>query len=354
MQLSALIQVINYLKRTSENPVLLEGYKKLTELVREASGNKQGDFSTKILKEKKQLQNLLLESDPSTLGYAPYILFMKINKNQLFGKAAADYLENLISPENKDYPAIYSDLNKKVKQISILSGNLNQFRPLFEHVLPVEVLQSAGETIKKTSLYIYFEGNISVQSLTDMERYARLCDGILDTFSRLTGEETLMLDIIGLKNGNISLSVASEGKTLNVLIKGVLEMITVLSHILKIREIQIELSRLPVSNDLNDIMQEEIQSLINRRALESAEILTSNHFNDTFYADEMTDDIACSLKQLLSFVEKGGKIEYKPLVPSPEANETNKKLIESFKIANELEKTAKTLNLALLNKQVNR
>src|ERR1035437_957309 len=181
MQITALIQVINYLKETSGNQALLEGYKKLIEIVREASEKQQIDYSEAILKEKEQLRHFFLENDPSDWGYASYSLFDKINKNQLFGKAAADYLENLITPGNNDYKAIYSDLSKKVKLISKLSDTISRFRQLFDQVIPAEIFQFEEEIDIKPSLFIYFEGHLSVQNIADLERYARLWDGILST-----------------------------------------------------------------------------------------------------------------------------------------------------------------------------
>jgi len=106
MQITALLQVINYLKEISEDSVLLDGYRKLSEKIKEASSNADTDLWPDILQEKDALRGFLLQSDPSYWGYASYSLFENIDKNQLFGKAAATYLDKLISPENKDYKLI--------------------------------------------------------------------------------------------------------------------------------------------------------------------------------------------------------------------------------------------------------
>lgn len=347
MQITALIQVINYLKEISGDPALINGYLKLAEVVRIASGNQHDDFSPAILKEKEQLRHFLQENDPSDWGYASYSLFSKFDKNQLFGKAAADYLENLITPENKDYKAIYSDLSKKIKLISKLSETLSRFRQLFDQVVPAEVFQFAEEVDIKPSLLIFFEGHLSVQKVADLERYARLWDGILSTFSRLTGEESLILDISSFRNGNVSLGVSVGDKTLDAIITGVVGILASLSLVLKIRKIQIEIIHLPLNNDLNELLEEEIRTLINQRALESVRKLISDYLDDTLDAEEMTDDMCLSLKQILSFVEKGGRIEFKPLLSTPESAKTNKTLIESYAIAHELENIIGQLTQAL-------
>ncbi len=351
MQITALIQVINYLKEKSGDPALLDGYKKLSEMLRETSRNPEDDFSSAILKEKEQLHQILLESDPVDWGYASYSLFEKINTNQLFGKAGADYLDNLITPDNKDYQAISSDLNKKLKLIPKLSETLTRFQQLFEQVVPAEVFQSAEDADNKASLFLYFEGPLSVHNIADLERYARLWDGILSTFSKLTGEENLSLDINSFRNGEVVLGVVTEAKTLDAITTGVIGMVTPLPLILQIRKIQIETTLLPLYNDLNKLLEEEIQTLINSTALKTAQKLVTEYFSDTFDEDEMITDLSHALKQILSFIEKGGKIEFKPLLPGPEATQTNKTLIESFAVAKELESLKGELASALTKKE---
>jgi hypothetical protein len=352
MQITSLIQVINYLKTISGDHALLEGYKKLTEMVKETFGNMHGNFEAAILKEKEQLRRVLIESDPSDWGYSSYNLFEKINKNQLFGKAAADYLDNLITPENKDYRAIYSDLNKKLKQISKLSETLNKFWQLFDLVMPDEIFHLTEGIDNRSSFLLYFEGQLSVQNMADLERYARLWDGIMSTLSRLTGEENLSLDISNFRDGCIVLGVKTDDKTLNAFKTGVNEILTSLSLILKIRKIQVDILLLPLYKDINELLEEEIRILIDQRALESAQKLISLYYNDTLGADDITNDLSRSLKQILSFIEKGGKIEFKHRLSTSEEVKSNKTLIESFEVAHELEKVTYSLVQALEKKEV--
>jgi hypothetical protein len=350
MQITALIQVINYLKEKSGDTVLLEGYKTLAEMFRETSKNAEAGFSPAILKEKDQLRQSLLESDPVNWGYASYSLFEKMNSNHLFGKVAADYLDNLISADNKDYQVIYNDLSKKIKLISKLSDTLTRFQQMFEQVVPAEIFQSAADKDNKASLFLYFEGPLSVQNIADLERYSRLWDGILSSFYKLTAEENLSLDINSFSNGEVVLGVATEAKTLNAIMEGVVGMVTPLPMILKIRKIQIEMALLPLYNDMNQLLEEEIKSLVNNTALKTAQKLTSDYCSNVSYGDEMVKDLSPILKQILSFIEKGGKIEFNPLPSKPEMAQTNKLLIESFIISRELERLAETLEKALSGK----
>jgi hypothetical protein len=347
MQITALIQVINYLKEISGNPAILEGYKRLADIIKDASGDPDSNSPEAIFIEKEELCKLLLENDPSAWGYASYSLFEKINNNQLFGKAATNYLDNLITPENLDYKAIYSDLSRKIKLISKLSDTVNRFLQMFDQLVPSDVFHLSEDPDNKFSLFLYLEGRLTIQNISDMERYSRLWDGILNAFSRLTGEEKLTLDIRSFQNGNIVLGAPAKDKTLNAFKTGVVGMLDSLSLILKIRKMQIEITRLPLYHDLNELLEEEIQMLVNKKALELTQELISGYSSDTYISEEITSDLSRVLKQILSFVERGGRVEFRPAVSSPEVVKTNAALNEFYAITHELESVTDSLAEAL-------
>jgi hypothetical protein len=337
MQITALIQVINYLKEISENPVMLDSYKKLTGLVKEASGSLVVDNTDEILKEKEHLWSILQESDPINWGHSSYCLFEKINRNRLFGKSAAYDLEGLIASDNQDFKTAYSELSKKIKLISKFSDTLNRFLQMFDQIVQSDIFQLSEESEARTSLYLYFEGRLSVQNITDMDRYSRLWDGILTSFSMLTDEEKLMPDIRSFQNGNVVLGVAAQDKTLDAIVTGVTGILISLPSILKIRKIQLEIASLALHNDLNEFMEEEIQILISQNANELTQKLISLYSNSTLSFEDMNNDISRSLKQILNFVEKGGRIEFTPSDSNKEQAKINITLNNFYAISKELE-----------------
>ncbi len=346
MQITALIQVINYLKEKSGDAVLLEGYKKLAEVIREASKTPEVDFSA-IAKEKESLQKYLWESDPVEWGYASYCLFEKINTNHLFGKRAADWLEKNIKPTTKNIGALEGDLTKKVKLITKLYDNLGKLMQLFDQIIPAEVFASEAEDTGTPTLILYFEGRLKVKNITDLERYARLWDNILNTFSSLTHEESLTLDINSVQDGNIVLGVVVQEKTLNALMEGVSATLASLPMLLKIKNIQYDLTQLPVDSNLIDMLENETQDLINQTAFTAAQKVTFKYQNETTDTEVTVREMARALKQIESFIDKGGKIEFKPSNASSETSQLNKTLNESFEIARQLELQSEMLSNAL-------
>ena len=93
-------------------------------------------------------------------------------------------------------------------------------------------------------MFLFFEGQLSVQNIADLERYSRLWDRILNTFSKLIGTEDLLLDINNFNNDHIVLGVSIEDKTIKALATGVAGILSSLPVILKIRKIQFEITDL--------------------------------------------------------------------------------------------------------------
>jgi hypothetical protein len=348
--MTALIQAINYLKEKAAEPGLLDTYKKLADLTKQASRNANGLYPEEVFREKEFLKQLLLEGEPDQWGYASYELFGSINSNQLFGKSAAEWLDAAITPETKDMQAVSSELSKKVKLVSKFTENAGKMMQMLEQMVPSEILSGAPEDGNRSSLLIFFEGRLSIQSISDLERYSRLWDGILGTFSRLTGEENAVLNMTSFNNCKVTLGVVAEDKTVMALMTGVTGMLSVMPVILRIRKSQVDLAHLPLINDLNNVLEDEIKILINTAADDTASKLTLAFMNESTDTEEMTAEMSRTLKQILSFIEKDGKIEFKPLKAEIETAATNKTLNESFFIARQLETISADLNEALVSK----
>src|SRR5512133_1079786 len=156
MQITALIQVINYLKEVAENSVLLNNYKELSILLKEAGLNKEKNYQA-ILKKKEQVEQFLIDTDPVGWSFESYNFFLILNNNQLFGKKAAEHLESLIKDENADFKKAHTAIEKKITRVSKMADSLNKFQQLFEQLIPAEAYQMAGDSGKKSSIRIYFD-----------------------------------------------------------------------------------------------------------------------------------------------------------------------------------------------------
>lgn len=320
------------MKGLSGNQSFMEMYKQLAELIKEASRTNDPDLTQKIIELKDEIKNLQLRSDPTDWGYASYSLFEKINSNRLFGKPAADYIESLVDHGTHDYNAIYSELNKTIKHFGKFSDNISKFSSLFELILPSELANL--DSGSNSSILLYFEEKLTIQSISDLERYSRLWDNILGVFCNLTGEDKPTVEISNYNRGNVVLGVAPGKSTLKAFISGADGMINCLPVVLKIKRIQHELSLLSLQTDLTDQLSQEIEYMIDKTAEEVAENLAGTTAEGGNYNQSL---ISLSLKQILSFIIKGGKIEYTPVIGNMADEKIKRNLNESFRTAREIE-----------------
>ncbi|HEX2975382.1 MAG TPA: hypothetical protein VHO68_05555 [Bacteroidales bacterium] len=353
MQITALLQVIKYMKELAGNQAFMYMYKQLADLVKEASKSNDNDLSSKIVALKEEIISLQLTSDPSEWGYASYSLYEKMNSGRLFGRPAAEYLENLVDHGSMDYSSVYAELNRTVKQLGKFSDNISKLSTLFELILPMEEMADTDDCASRSTVLLYFEGQLVIQSISDLERYSRLWDNILGSFCSLAGEDKPAVDICNFSKGNIVLGVSAGEATLKALIKGVDGMIQCMQDLLKIRKIELELSGLSLHYDLNELLEEESELLVGNTSVSVAGNLIEEAGKVSDY--ELLAMVTRSLKQILSFIEKGGKLEYRPVKSSTADDKIRRSLNESFRAAREISEIRKSLETTKMqnNHQVN-
>jgi hypothetical protein len=335
MHITALIQVVNYLKDLSGDKSFLEKYQKLSETIKKASEGSDEGIIRSINVQKSELSKFLIKSDPIHWGYASYSLFEKINSEKLFGKPAAQYIEDLLQNGTGNFNSIHAKLTKNIKTLVKFSENINKLTNLFEIILPLGELTSSDKEDLSPSLLLYFEGELSVQSISALERYSRLWDNILTIFCNLAETENPPIDICNIDNGNITLRVSVSKDILVAMMNGITEILSVLPDILKIKKIQLEMSTLPLQNDFSGALEEEIEFIKDEKAISAAMKITDS-FPENRNSEESIANLARCLKQIMSFVEKGGKIEYHFPETGDDVSIPNKVIIESHHIINEL------------------
>jgi len=344
MHIHFFIQVMNYLKQVSEGGLLLEKYHELEEVLKEASKNPEKEYAEEIGKAKEQLTSLLLQNDPSNLGYDAFRIFEIIDHHKVFGKPAADFIDGLLTSKKKDYRTIHAELNRKIKILSKQLTAVGRFHEIFDQVILTDLLNVSVKDEISSGLYIYFEGQVAVKNINDLERFTRIWDGILQSFSELTGYDKQELEFGNLQNGFIVLGVVTEGVTLEAFMKGAIGILNSLNLIQKIRKVQLEIAPLPLSNNYFELLEDEILGVISQSASYVAEELVSNYFQGG-RGDEtrVTENISRSLKQILNFIEKGGKIECKPSDDMKGGDKLNKTLNDSLWSIKQSEPTSEAI-----------
>lgn len=212
-----------------------------------------------------------------------------------------------------------------------------------------EVMESLKKEIgknKKSLLSLFFEGKTAINSLDDIGRYSRLWENITHDFSVLTRHEECKPVIELLDKNVIALSIASGDKILESISYGAGKVIDAYNKILRIRKIQLESAKMELNAAINELLEDEI---INTIEITSgnvvAELMEIHNWADHTGYEEVFKTVHKSLKLVLDFIEKGGKIECLVSETNKEISERNKLLLSAYDLVGQIDKI--TLDLSV-------
>ncbi|HEX2920472.1 MAG TPA: hypothetical protein VHO50_04820 [Bacteroidales bacterium] len=326
MEIKSLHRILNNFRDISEYQQIQNLIKQASDIIKEALLKPDEDSEGAIQEKKAEIQALFIKNEPVNLGYESYSLFRKLNKANLLGKPAADRIEEILKLDHK---SAVKELKKFSDKLLSFVEDLNRLSLAFDVVIDADIIDPGNNENKKMSLFLYFEGPLKIQSITELDRYSRLWDGILQSFSKLTSESLSPLDICSFNEGNTVLAVNAGEKTINALMEGVSRILDSVPSTIKIRQLQKEISTLNLCKNINELLDEEIVMCLDKTSsLAASEIFEKYHVGEQ--DDLLTMEISKSLKQVLSFIEKGGRLEFDHPDTSAGTSSINKLLNKSI------------------------
>jgi len=332
MEIKVFLQVVNFLKQESERKLLLKKYEELEGLVKAAANRPESNFADEIFGSKERLKSYLHHNNPSKLGVEAHRLFKKFDKYDIFGEPGIDFIDKVFNAEPKNYSEIFNEINIKTKVLTKQLNAIAQFYDAFEQLIITDLSGNIDDEILKSGLYLFFEGEVTVKNESDLERYTRIWNGILYSFTGLTGFADQTPEFTNLQEKSNVLGVSLEEITLEAFMRGSLGILSSLYIIDKIKKIQTDVSPLILSNDYNQLLEEEIEGVIDNTASAVVEELINNYYKaDPDEELRISENLNRSLKQILNFAQKGGRFECMPIADSIEGDALNKGLADSFR-----------------------
>jgi len=331
MQIQFFIQVMNFLKQIADNGIILEKYKQMETLLRTGLTEPGKDLDNEIVSVKEQLRLILLENDPAELGYSACRLIEKMDQQEVFGKVAADFLSEI--PETGiDYRKFASGIAKKVKALNKHIRIISGFFEVFDQVLLAELLGPAEGSLEKPGLYIFFENQVAVKNFKDLEKFTRIWDDIIESFTGLTGGAPHEIEFCTLKDETIILGINTDPRSMEAMIRGTTGIISLIEPIVKIRKIQEEMSHLQLQYDYRSMLEEEMEWFVDNEARKLAGEVYADFRQESneLYSDGIRN-LTRALKQVYSFIQKGGKLEYVFLPEDLDSAELNRQLMAAFR-----------------------
>ncbi|OFX75674.1 MAG: hypothetical protein A2X12_09605 [Bacteroidetes bacterium GWE2_29_8] len=356
MQTAILKNVLEYINKSIEKNNLTHHFETLINHLNEVINNADNsDYIEKIANKKQEIIEILKNIEPNDWGYSKFNVYKLIEKNSFFGIIGAEKISYIFDKYQANPLLIKNNL------VEIQTGIIKfeeQIPYLIQIISPLIEIQTDETNECRTTLYLFFEDKTHIKYITDVEKYTRIWDNILKSFCRLTKNEIQDAIVRNIDKNAIVLNINDGDEILKALSKGTSNIVEIYKKVLRIRQLQYETVSMQLNQEISELFEDEVSITINQ----ATENVVSELMNDYGWTNENDKEevfliVQKSLKQILNFIEKGGKIECQLSKDSEDLNEKNKKLILAFDSVKDLQKVIQNIkeqqNLSLENDNIN-
>ena len=340
MQLHPSIQMFTNLKEIIEKNDLLSKYQYLLDSFNKAGLKTLSDtVKTKIEESLTQINQANQELtamfwNASLKEFFPKIAIENILKINLYDISS-------IKPEK--YQSIIDYYSNCSTSIKAMLETTQHFIKEFGQIATTEDNLTKNDELIKT-FHIYFINNTSINTFNELEKYTRIWNNILISFSKLTKEEETPINVQFVDKNALFVSLGV--KTIHAILKALAAILLTQRRRLEIRNLKQEIHQVELSNEagFEVLLEEELTNVVDEHSSILTKELMETFELNYFQNQEIYDNIQIASKQLLNFIEKGGKIDTRQNKSKDELNEINKSIINEFIQIEHILKTTPTIH----------
>ena len=336
MNLILLKETLEKLEKMLNETHLLAHYKNLAKYLFQKSKNNNEDISIKIENEKNQIIKTHSAFTQKSWTGIQVEFIKKFNRDRLIGNKAIRRLQLVFQYHNadpfeeaKEIEQIIEDYNLLMIEISTLIRSLDTI------LLDDNIDTENRQTYSYNLLFLSFEEGTFFQNLNLLEKFCRIWNRILMSFMYLTGETIKPTLIYDIKPRSIIFEL--EPEAIKALTISACKVLIGYKKVLEIRQLQLEVNTLNLHNkyELENLLEDEVINIVDILSFQvSSKLVESYDLRKKIRKEEIRKNIQIALKQIVNFIEKGGKIES---THSSELEELIKKIIILIKNIKDLE-----------------
>ncbi len=330
MLAQATIDLIDHIKRQIESKQLVSKFDGLLEMVRMISKSGSENLIVDIEKSKAGLIDDLTGIESADWLYSRFRMLAKIDKYGVVGERGARNLVHIFET-NRTNPA------GLLQQITIMIDEINKLKHTDTDLLKLFVDEKEPDN-GKSLLTLIFEGSAGINSIGDIERYARIWDKIIRDYSCLISASEIKPKIRYLDKEYMVIEIPGGDSILESISYGATSIIDAYKKILRIRKLQLEAVVLALDDKIYEALEFEAKTIVEKTSRKVvAELMNMNDINDVTDNDDLFVSIMSSLGQILDFIDKGGKIECVSSKDSEALAKGNKLFLTAYHLVDEID-----------------
>ena len=318
MQVQIILEVMEYIRKMMEETNIVDAYSKFAVLA--GTNQPTAESSALFEKETEKIIELQKKMEPRRWTYSKYRIFKEINKDNLLGESAVDELHALAELNKNAYYNLVEPLQYTASELAKLYSIVKQKNPIVE-VRNSYLTEQEAEHPERNVIYIYYEGNISIKDLNGFSKFSRIWDQILLTLHEITGEASTDVSIASLDmyNSCLSFGVKAGETTIQALSFAVNSILEEYARIYKIRKVQLDVISLNLTKEIIGMLEDEVQSFIQSQSVAIVNAIFEKYAS-TKNSIENHEKLIIVIRQIIDFIEKGGRINFESPYLNPEQN----------------------------------
>lgn len=335
MNVAKLIEVLDYIIEVIEQKQIVTKYQQLINLLNQVRQNPTPQLTERLQKIKEDIYNINEDIEPKNWNYSKLKLYEVYNQKGIIGYKAIERITKSFQNNQANPAGVAQEIQLIVNEINVLKKNITivtqTLEPIIEEYTPEEVPE------EKTIFYLFFENQVEIRTIKELEKASNEWNKILRSFARLAKDSTATPEIYSIDKGSLILGLLAGISTIVAIAKGISEVLEVYKKVLEIRKLQLETKKLKLGIEVEQKFEERIDELIQKSADRAVEKLLSEFGEETADLHEIKNGVTISLKKMFNFIEKGGKIDYEDVNMTKETKNARRKLNRAFQKVKEIE-----------------
>ncbi len=335
MRIQTTIDLIDHLKTEIESRQLVRKFETLMELLDLAANSEGNDVTAEIEKNKSQLIEDLLGMELSDGSYLNTVMLNKIDEHGVTGKRGASKLTSHFE-ENSINPVVL------LKQIKAMASELRRFGGMNTELLKDFAIKT--DTIDdKSLLAVMFEGKTKVNTINDFERYARIWNKIIIDYSDVIQGSTYEPLVFFVDKELLIIDIPDGDKVLESIFFCSSRIVELYKKVLRIKHLQLEILSLSLDDEIFVSLEQELESAttntIQNVVIDLIGMRDTGDGNEDLFLR-----ICTSLRQIIDFLDKGGKLEGITAKPSKEQTNINKHFLMVYDLVKDIDNITMRIN----------
>lgn len=325
MQIDELLILEKWFQKEIKDGGIPQKYQQLHKVMQQNANNRNNQQAQPFDNQKEALLDALSVVNCTTLSIEQIKLLEKLEIKELFGKIGVQMVENILYRNQLDIAAATQKIGENVTKINQAVTKFDQFKSSFAGIYTIEDAKETPEG--HVLMRVYFQGDSSMKTITEFKKLGNQWYEIGRGIAMSCNGSPSDLKIIGAQKGSVVLElavIAGIATSISTILLGGLKVAEKSIDILKkVEELKaLKLSNKKIISDLEKEADKERKNGIDELVKNAIE--KHNLKKDT--EGDKINALEKSVKNLVDFTEKGGKVDF--IQPSDDNENEENNLIE--------------------------